>query len=866
MAFKRRDAHHSVPETPEQLHRNLPRGRNAVAALWTHQGDVLRAWYSEHQNSSDVALELPTGTGKTLPGLLIAEWVRLKRTCHVIYACPTQQLARQVFQTATREGITASLLVGSNRDWPEEHHASFVATDRIAITTYSSIFNISPKLEVPELIVFDDAHSGEQYVAGAYSIEIARADNEDKYRQVLKVLAYALDGIYVQRLENAQPDLAAHRQVRLVIPAQESHIVQQLDRVLFKVLDGDQAYRFSMIRAGLASCQVYVSHSGILVRPLIPPTHENMIFREAKQRVYLSATLGRCGELERAFGRQRIDRLPLPDSSRAPRSGRRFFIFTDLVKDLNSNDVTAKIVRLVGKALVISPSRKSANDLSRELASVVGPLFDSYNVDEALAQFAQATSGICGLANRYDGIDLPGEACRLVVLEGLPDSTTLLERFMSGRARAGTALAERVRTRVIQGAGRCTRGPGDLAVVIVRGSDLSKYLWNPRIRKAMDPEIQAEIEFGIENSRIESSELLHNVKEFLEQGDTWLNDAEEYITDFRQSAVLTHPEGSDALARSACFEVEASSEAWSGRWAEAGRVLQQAAAVLGESGDSTRGYRAMLLYLAGVWCHRAGSAQNVDELVRVGRALVRNADDAARPAQWVKEMRRLSDEMAVPVDPADEVAAEAAGQALLRTTRTKNRTRAERMMAGLSQRKASMYEPALSDLGSLVGAEAWKPKGAGRCDSVWRWKNHLWVALEAKSEQEPDGLISHRDIRQANDQLRLLQTDVAARVIPESSVTLLISPRQLIQPSAIGSAEPHVFLVTPDQIVHVAEAVVRAWEDLLGRRQSLDDASLQKIALECFRSHGVLPSHVVDQLTENPAGEAKVDRSVQGDN
>ena len=861
MAFKRRDAHHSIPETPEQLHRNLPRGRNAVAGLWTHQGDVLRAWYSDHQDSPDVALELPTGTGKTLPGLLIAEWVRLTRTCHVIYACPTQQLARQVLETANREGIAASLLVGSHRDWPEEHHASFVATDRIAITTYSSIFNISPKLEVPELIVFDDAHSGEQYVAGAYSIEVVREDDEDRYRQVLKVLAYGLDGIHVQRLENEHPDLAAHGQVRLVIPAQETYIVQQLDRVLFQVLEGDQAYRFSMVRAGLASCQVYISHARILVRPLIPPTHENVVFREAKQRVYLSATLGRCGELERAFGRLHIDRLPLPDSSRAPRSGRRFFVFADLVEDLNSNDVTAAIVRLVGKALVISPSRKSVNDLSRQLAIGVGPLFDGYDVDEALTQFAQATSGICPLANRYDGIDLPGEACRLVVLEGLPDSTTLLERFMSGRARAGTALAERVRTRVIQGAGRCTRGPGDLAVVIVKGSDLSKYLLNPKVREAMDPEIQAEIEFGIENSRVEASELLSNVREFLEQGDTWLSDAEEYITDLRQSAGLTHVEGSDTLARAACLEVEASSEAWSGRWAEAGGVLQQAATVLGESGDSTRGYRAILLYLAGVWCHRAGSDQNVDELVRVGRALVRNADDTAHPAQWVKEMRRLSDEIPISVDPADEVAAETVGSALLRTTSAKTHSKAERMMAGLSQREASKFEPALSDLGSLIGAEAWKPQDSGRCDSVWRWKNYVWVALEAKSEHEPDRLISHRDLRQASDQLRLLQRDLAAGAIPERSVTLLVSPRQLIQPAAAGSAESHVFLVTPNEILSVAEAVVSAWEDLLGRRQSLDEASLRKVVLECFRSHGVLPSQVVDQLTENPASEASVDGS-----
>ncbi len=283
MAFKRRDAQHSLAETPEELHRNLPRGRDAVAGLWTHQGDVLRAWYSEHQDSSDVALELPTGTGKTLPGLLIAEWVRRKRGCHVIYACPTQQLARQVFQTAGREGIAASLLVGSHRGWSDEDHGAFVSTERIAVTTYSSVFNVSPKLEVPELMVFDDAHSGEQYVAGAYSVEIARSYDEETYRRVLAVLARSLDGIYVQRLENDVSDLTAYKQVRLVVPAQELQLVRRLDAVLLEVLEGDPSYRFSMIRSGLASCQIYISHSGILIRPLIPPTHENPLFREAKQ-------------------------------------------------------------------------------------------------------------------------------------------------------------------------------------------------------------------------------------------------------------------------------------------------------------------------------------------------------------------------------------------------------------------------------------------------------------------------------------------------------------------------------------------------------------------------------------------------------
>jgi hypothetical protein len=371
----------------------------------------------------------------------------------------------------------------------------------------------------------------------------------------------------------------------------------------------------------------------------------------------------------------------------------------------------------------------------------------------------------------------------------------------------------------------------------------------------MDPEIQAEIEFGIENSRIEADELIENVTEFLEQGDTWLQDAEEHITDLRQSARLIHPEGSDALARAARLEVEASSEAWSGRWAKAGQALQRAATVLGENGDSTRGYRAMLLYLAGVWCHRAGSDQDRADLVRVGRALVQNADEAAQPAQWVKEMRRLSDDINVAVDPTDEVAAEAIANALVRTTIARTRSKTERMMAGLSQQDASKYEPALSDLGQLLGAEASKPQGSGRCDSVWRWKNRLWIALEAKSEHKPNRLIPLKDIRQANDQLRLLQKDVSANSIPEGSKTLLISPRQLIDPSASGSAESHVFLVTPDEIIHVAKTVAEAWQELLSRRKSLDDAILRRVVLECLNGYGVLPSQVLDQLTENPASD-----------
>jgi len=104
VAFVGRDKPKSRPGTIEDLYNALPRTKQAVKGLWLHQGDVLRSYVESYEDVPDLALELPTGTGKTLPGLVICEWVRQGGQGRVAYACPTSQLARQVARTARREG------------------------------------------------------------------------------------------------------------------------------------------------------------------------------------------------------------------------------------------------------------------------------------------------------------------------------------------------------------------------------------------------------------------------------------------------------------------------------------------------------------------------------------------------------------------------------------------------------------------------------------------------------------------------------------------------------------------------------------------------------------------------------------------
>ncbi|UZK92682.1 hypothetical protein OIO89_00855 (plasmid) [Mycobacterium ulcerans] len=138
---------------------------------------------------------------------------------------------------------------------------------------------------------------------------------------------------------------------------------------------------------------MYVSYGGIQIRPMIPPTFQNSVFSSARQRVYLSATLGAGGELERAFGRAEIVRMPLPTKT-PPRSGRRLFIFPDLVKGGDAVGLAKDVVAITNKALVLSQtSSEKTEDAARSLAGRGVAVFGKDSVEHGLAVFAQAPQG-----------------------------------------------------------------------------------------------------------------------------------------------------------------------------------------------------------------------------------------------------------------------------------------------------------------------------------------------------------------------------------------------------------------------------------------------------------------------------------------
>ncbi|MFD4243686.1 DEAD/DEAH box helicase [Streptomyces sp. NPDC058525] len=832
---------------------------------------MLRAYVSPQVlNKPDVALELPTGSGKTLVGLLLADWRRRHFKHRSVYACPTKQLAHQVWTAARAQGVPAALFIGGRSHFSDQDLARYEGADVVAVTVYSHVFNTNPAFPDAQSLLFDDAHAAENYVADAWAVEIPAT--VDQFTSLLDVFGDDLDPHLVTRLT----DRNSGTEVRLVPTTAVAKHASDLDRVL-STLSGNASYRFKMIRSHLRACLFYVSPQGWYIRPMIPPTFAHDPFTGPQQRIYLSATLGEGGELERAFGRLKISRIPAPPEWENIGSGRRFFVFPDLAEStedpfgpagLHAADadqpapaespaapetkggLVGRLIGLRGKSVVLTPDRKSATMIADTLGAPPTERFQPGDTVDGLQPFKDADRGMLLAPSRFDGMDLPDESCSVILMHGLPNALHLQDQFLQTRLRAGRVALERVRTRIIQGAGRCTRGPRDFALVIVTGRELQRFLSRLDVREGLPPELQAEIAFGRDNSQVTPSELVALAHSALNRDQIWQEDAEPDIVERRSECTKQDPAYVDKLADSAEHEVKAWQAAWLEDWDAASQSAVQALNLL--TGEELRPYQAMWAYLGSAWARLATGAPAAPARAE---QLLGRARKAAIGTTWLREIEGHADaepELGVLDSEAVAAVAQAYRSSPKLRTAAKFDAFANEMLANLGNQKSTKYEQGLASLGELLGARSFKPTGQGREDAAWLWPS-CWLTVEAKSEQKSEGGISLNDIRQTNSHLRQLAADQHVDEPPTDSISVIASPKGIVSDLAVPAAETHLYLVSPETILALAVRATQAWTQIRGAAPAgVEGEDLLAVVAQALRTSLVLPSYVKEAVTADP--------------
>lgn len=841
----------AIPTDPESLFRDLKQRSPKIQYLWSHQADVLRTWHHDNLNAKDIALELPTGTGKTLIGLLIAEYRRQVFNERVLYLCLTRQLAYQVQALAQEYGIQTYILVGDQTQYPPASFGAYASSRAVGITTYSGVFNTNPRLSDANCLVLDDAHSAEGYIASLWSIAIDRYDQQGLYDAVLDVFRDALREQFVSTLESRAPDPIARRTVDKVPFPTYLERLDKVSNVLEQVRDNSIRYPWTMVRDHMHACNIFISWSSICIRPIIPPTLTHPPFASANQRVYMSATLGAGGELERIIGVPNISRLPVPEGWDRQSTGRRFFIAPGYALDEGDVDkVLWQSIGAVDRALVICSDRLSADRFQEGLAAsgISRTLMFAQHIEESLEPFTSCRKAVLLLAGRYDGLDLAGEACRLLVVLGLPAAHDAQEEFLLTRLRATSLLRDRIRTRLSQAFGRCTRGPTDYAAVLLVGTRLVDFCSKREVKSTLHPELQAELEYGLQMSAVNKlKDWADLLQAFLKQDEDW-RDADDWIRKYRDKTTRSVDTVAQSFLSVASQEVEYLYDLWRDDYNYALVKARGIADAL--SGNEMTGYRAWWYYLAGSVAWLIAQTAEDESYYTVAKDLFTRAARCPTAVSWFASLTRMKiiSELEQEVDELMSYAMENIEEELTRLALIgpKFERSMNEFLSLIGQDEHKPFERGLEALGKLLGFVTSRPQVQGAPDCLWQLSDQVCIGFEAKSEESLGDPVSIGDARQTKGHLDWIRANVKLSRNPMLLVEL-VSPRSTISTEALPHAEG-IHRISVEDVRALAQKACSMLRNVRARSTEAAEEQLRKNIHETLLQERLDPENLLQFL------------------
>jgi replicative superfamily II helicase len=457
---------------------------------------VLRDWNARQVNTRDVIVKLHTGQGKTLVGLLMLQSRLNAGKGPVVYLCPDHFLIAQTCEQARQFGVRTCT---ADDSLPDE----FLNSSCILVTSVQKLFNGMTKfglnkssIEV-DTVLMDDAHACADRIRGACRIRIA--SSEPAYASLKTLFATDLEeqgtGTYAD-IENGK------REALSAVPywawmERESEVASilssQTDRRSVK-------FAWPLLRDMLAHCQCIVSGAAVEIEPYLPPLDAFGSYSRAVHRVFMSATVTDDSFLVKGL-RLSPETITTPLTyDRETWSGEKMVIIPSLIHEDLDHD---RIVESFGKprqgwtrgVVALTPSFQR----SKVWADKGSLVADTETIEDAVNALRR---GECEktvvLANRYDGIDLPDDACRVLIFDSRPYSESLIDLYAE-RVRQGSevTLMRTVRT-VEQGMGRSVRGEKDYSVILMIGSDLVRLIREKATRRFLSPQVDKQIKIGLD--------------------------------------------------------------------------------------------------------------------------------------------------------------------------------------------------------------------------------------------------------------------------------------------------------------------------------------------------------------------------------
>ena len=451
------------------------------------QSEVLDAWFARRAEP-DVVLKMNTGAGKTVVGLLILQSCLNERKGPGIYIAPDHFLCEQVCLEAGKLGISMVTDYGS---------LEFKRGEAILVIPVHTLINgksafgvghQGEKIRIGSLLI-DDAHACLATAEGQFTLRIP--SGHAAYTKLLDLFAHDLE----TQSPSGLLELQQHDPRRLMLVPFWAWIDKSpevLKRIHPHREEDEFKFVWPLVAENLALCQCVFTGSALEISSRCLPIEQIPSFVNAQRRLYMTATLADDSVLVTDFNvRAESASRPVTPKS-ASDLGERMIITP---QELNPKVIDEEIRDFVKECsrnfnvVVITPSDKRAAFWK----DVADRFLNKDNLHQGVEQLKKSHVGLVILSNKYDGIDLPYDACRLLVLDGLPEVRRYIDRYEQSVLNDGDEILSRQMQRIEQGMGRGVRANDDYCVVMIMGSKLTQALFSTGAAGKFSPATAAQM-------------------------------------------------------------------------------------------------------------------------------------------------------------------------------------------------------------------------------------------------------------------------------------------------------------------------------------------------------------------------------------
>jgi replicative superfamily II helicase len=540
------------------------------------QLSILQDWFQHRQAERDVIVKLHTGQGKTLVGLLMLQARLNAGEGPAVYLCPDHFLIDQTCEQAKQFGISTCT---ADSDLPD----TFLNSEKILVTSVHKLFNGLSKFGLNRksisvgTLLMDDAHACSDIVREACGIRIP--GTEPAYAALLALFSTELE----QQGVGTYADICNDKRDAFLPVPYWAWLAHEGD--VAKILSGNVdrpsiKFAWPLLKDILAQCQCIFSGTAVEIEPYIPPLNSFGSYWNAGHRIFMSATVTDDAFLVKGLQlapHTIINPVTYPSESW---SGEKMVLLPSLIHEELTRDW---IVSSYGKpgakrriGIVVLARGFAWTKDWEAYGAIVATKDTVTDVIEKLRGGKYDQTVV--LANRYDGIDLPDDTCRLLIVDGKPFSENLIDVYQEYcRPNSESTLMRTIRT-IEQGMGRSVRGEKDFSVIVVVGSDIVKLIRDRRSRQLLSPQMSKQIGIGLEIAEMARQEIesgMTPTQAFNSLLRQCLNRDENWKAFYVEQMQAVKPTGANAqLLNTYAAELEAEIANCSGDYATATAKLQ----------------------------------------------------------------------------------------------------------------------------------------------------------------------------------------------------------------------------------------------------------------------------------------------------